>query len=141
MKRYVYAMATDKKSVVSQISSVSEPVIEHLIKLYLFKDSEYQNHWRKEIWSFLHSVPKLKNTKKNPQVDLIRRALATYEDSVLELRRVVEDEYSSLFVSRSDNTELERLICAYLDWASEILSELGSITLSEVYSKLEELTL
>lgn len=141
MKQYIRAMATSKQEAIYQIQSISGEIVEHLLKLYFFQDDTYTNHWRQEIWSFFHRVPKLKTTKKFPDANVIREAVGAYDDMVMELSRSVLDEYSALIPSRVDFQEAKSLILAYLDWISAEISKQGSVTPSEVYSKLGELGL
>lgn len=139
MKIYISAMATDKKSAMLQISNVSNVLLEHLIKIYLYPNTEYVDHWNHEIWNFFHSVPKLKGSNKLPNYKFIRAAVGQYEDMVDKFVDAVQDEYSALTPTRTDHVELEDMISTYFDWISEELSINGVVSPSQVRSKLEEI--
>jgi hypothetical protein len=109
--------------------------------LYLYADSEYVNHWKQEVWNFLHDVPKIKSTKKYPSYKLIRYAVGAYEDMIPEFVSLIEDNYSELEVQRSDISELEKIVTMYFDWISAELTEKGLVNRLSVYNKLEEIGL
>lgn len=141
MKRYIYAMALDKQSLIQELSGVSGKLIEHLIKLYLFSNSDTKNHWRKEVWNLLHQVPKLKSSKKFPSNRMIRDIIGAYDDMTTELSTLVIEEYPDLKPYRTDSDELYTIVNNYLDWISDVLSNKGIVSSSEVYAKLDELGL
>ena len=71
MKRYVTAMSIPKRIIENKLEEAAAPLTDHLVKLYLFSDSEYVNHWRQEVYGFLNSVPKLKSNNKLPTFQFI----------------------------------------------------------------------
>lgn len=143
MKRYVYAMSVNQQDLSQQLLGASVPLIEHLTKLYLFPGLEYTNHWRKEVWNFLHRVPKIKSTNKYPDADFILDKISGYADDGWGLITSVSEEYSEHIPKRTDGDELGALISDYLSWISNALasSNTGSVSSSSVYEKLRELDL
>ena len=134
-------MALDKQSLIQELSGVSGKLIEHLIKLYLFPNSNTKNHWRKEVWNLLHQVPKLKSSKKFPSNRMIRDIIGAYDDMTTELSTLVMEEYPDLKPYRTDYAELATIVNNYLDWISDVLSTKGVVSSSKVYTKLDELGL
>jgi len=141
MFRYVRAMSFDKQRIEDRLASLAEPVTDHLIKLYLFSNSEYRDHWRKEIWSFLNKVPKLRMNNKFPSSNFIFKLISGYADMASQLMFATIDEYSELTPERFDSEELESILIEYFKWISSKLSQEGVVRSSEVYAKLDELTL
>ena len=141
MKVYIKAMAVTTQDAKQQLISAGGEAIEHLIKLYAFPDTEYTNHWRQEVWSFLRKVPKLKSTKRYVDFALIRDCLSAYEDMIPELYSEIVNEYKSLTPARFDMEELQRIIGEYFDWIAQILSEKGLVCPEDVYAILDKLGL
>lgn len=141
MKVYISAMGASRSVIENQLVNASNPLTEHLIKLYLFPNSEYADHWRQEIYGFLSRVPKLKSRNKYPESDFIFDCISVYLDQADELLQYVSEEYEALVPERSDANELEKILTDYFNWLSDILSTEGRVHSSAVYSKLSELGL
>lgn len=141
MKIYVTAMSVPQNIVMNKLIDISSSLTDHLIKLYLFPTSQYTNHWRQEIFSFVNSIPKLKSTKRYPSSDFIFEHLSSYLDQCAEGIEFWINEYGSLVPERVDPIEAENLITEYIKWLASKLSENGRVSASEIYAKLTELTL
>lgn len=139
MKRKIYAMAASRKDAMRQIQDVSLPLIEHLIKLYMFPNAGYKTHWSKEVRNFFNSAPKLKGSNKLLSYKNIRDAIALYEDQIDHLMKSVFTEYRQFEVERNDVAEAERMIGDYLDWACEQVAAHIVFNSFGVMSKLEEI--
>ena len=111
------------------------------IKDIHYRPSFFTNHWRKEVWNFFHSVPKLKSTKKYPPYSLVRDSIGAFDDMVPEISSAILEDYSKLVPQRTDFDEIETIVHQYLDWVSDEVSDKGIISSSPVYSKLAELGL
>ena len=58
---YIFSMSMSRKDLASRLEETTIPLIEHLIKLYIYPNlSEYVSHWRQEVYEFLHSVSRIK---------------------------------------------------------------------------------
>lgn len=132
-------MSVNRQVLENQLFSAALPLTEHLAKIYVFPDLEYRNHWMKEVWSFVHSVPKLKSSNKFPEASFIFEALSGYADVSYNTIEVICDEYSQHTPKRVDGDELEGMIIEYLTWLADQLSESGKVCSSDVYIKLEEI--
>lgn len=141
MKIYISAMGTSRTVIENQLVNASNPLTEHLIKLYLFPSSEYVNHWRQEVYGFLSRVPRLKSRNKYPESDFIFDCISAYLDQTAELMQFVAEENESLVPERFDATELESALTNYLNWLAETLSAEGRVHSTAVYNKLKELHL
>ena len=141
MFKYIKAMAYDKQTIMNDLMNKSQPLTDHLIKLYLFPSTEYAAHWRHEVWSFLNRIPKMKSTGKLPSKDLIYSGISGYLDTSDNLMYLMMSEYDSSVPERTDIDELEAILADYFDWVSTKLSKDGVVVSKEVYKKLDELGL
>ena len=146
MKRYIYtaeqilAFSKNKIDVAADLEEMTRPIIEHLMKLRLFPNTQYCNHWRNEIAGFLFSVPRLKQNNKFPSKEFIlNNTIDMNNDSVDNCLDVVQKEYSSLEIQPFDYDELINDIYSYFDWLAEELSSKGRVAKTDIVSKLEEL--
>lgn len=134
-------MGIAKKALEGQLISISGELIEHLVKLYMFPDTEYTEHWRAEVYNFLHKSPKLKGTNKPPKAEFIYSCISGYIDEIDEIMQVIATDCTECYQTRFDSYEAEQLINDYLLWLSMRLSESAVLSSSEIFTKLEELTL
>lgn len=139
----VFGMSKNKRDVAADLESTTREIVRHLAKLYLYPTSEYINHWKQEIYGFLHTVCKLKNTKKFPSQRFI---LDNTINENLDLIKIwYEDVYedytlvNNMCPERFDTDEFYSLVLCYYDWMSDLLSTRGSITQFKIYTKLDEL--
>ena len=130
-------MSTTKRELTHQLVSASLPLTEHLVKLYLFPDSINVDHWKQEVWNFVHQVPRLKGSNKYPSAKLIFSCLSTYLDEVENTADLMRSEYP-LTATRSDYTHAEEMIAEYIESVSAILAKQGKINSSEVYMLLDK---
>lgn len=139
MFRYIKSFAVSNKEIFKNLSSNSENLIDHLIKVFLWPDVQEQNHWKQEIWKFVHSVPKSKSTNKFPSANKIFEAIwEPFSDVIAEhiLLWIGEIEETPIKFSYSN---VYKAINEYCKWLSIELSTIGEVKSSEVYSKIEEL--
>ncbi len=66
MIEYILALSRYNKDIFSKLADSSENVIDHLIKIVLWPNMQEQNHWKKEVWNLIRSVPKLKSSNRFP---------------------------------------------------------------------------
>ena len=76
---------------------------------------------------------------------MIRDIIGAYDDMTTELSNLIIEEYieeyPDLKPCRTDYDELAAIVNSYLDWISDVLSNKGVVSSSEVYPKLDELGL
>lgn len=139
MKRYVYSMAITKRAAIANIQSISLPLIEHLLKLYMFPNSGHCVHWAKEVRNFLYRVPRLKGSNKLLGYKAVREAVSVYEDQIGSCINGLEKEYRDLEIERSNVQEAESLVSKYLDWICTAVCNGEEISSFDVMGKLNEL--
>lgn len=145
MKIYVKASAMKKKDLADDLQDVTIPIIQHLLKLYLFPNAEEKMHWRREVAKLLRGVPKLKAKHKRPSANFIFEN--TYLMFSYRIKEFVDDVIADEYTLTPDNYKFQNIDWAvniieeYFDWLSNQLSTYGVITLPTIYSKLEELGL
>lgn len=145
MKVYIKSSAMKRSDLGADLEEVAVALLEALGQLYLFPKCEYTHHWRQEVWTALHRLPKLKNNNKLPSKQFIINH--TWEEYKGEMDYILicarEHEYLlTPEVDRLENVEEFSSICfKYLDWLSGILSSKSKVLPSEVYQKLKELNL
>lgn len=137
MKIYIRAMSDKKEVIYRRISDPSDKIIEHIVKLLLYPDSQYCNHWKQEIYSFLNRIPTLKNNGKYPKADWIYRALTIYNDQIDVIVSDVKEEYSSLHAKDISIQEITYSIEEYQKWLANELSSKGRVKSQEVYQALD----
>ena len=57
MKLYVKGSAKRLSDIKDDIDEKTPELIEVLAQLYIFPDTEYENHWRKEVWNKFLECP------------------------------------------------------------------------------------
>jgi hypothetical protein len=72
---------------------------------------------------------------------MIRDIIGAYDDMTTELSNLIIEEYPDLEPYRTDYDELATIVNNYLDWISDVLSNKGVVTSSEVYAELDKLGL
>ena len=132
-------MSEAQSKVYDNIASHSAEMNKHIMKLLFYPDSQYVSHWQHEIYSFLNSVPKLKNNNKFPKVDLILKALSIYDDMIDAFIEPVQDEESELTPCNIPLPKIESAIQKYHNWIATELSSKGVVSQSAIRSKLTEL--
>ncbi len=139
MYKYVRAMSTTLKDIKNFIADASYQVDHHIIKLLLFPRSRDYNHWKQEIFSFIHDVDKVKSTNKWPQQHVILECLACHNDVLDNYRITVEDEYEDLIPIPVTNDDILHAIEDYQLFLAEGLSRNGLVRRADVYNMLDDI--
>ena len=139
MYRYVVGMSDKRSEIRNQLKYAGKQVALHLIKLAIYPDAQERNHWKQEIYAFLHDVPRLKKSNKWPEFDIIFDALSVYDDIVDNLVLEVYDDEESLTPSELSAEKLEEMLLTYHAWAAHKLSKNGILRRQDVYNKIDEL--
>lgn len=141
MKIYIRAMSEQKSRLHDQLSPLAGKLIEHLMKCFMFPDCESANHWKGEIYGFVHTVPKLTNTKKWPDKKFLLDCLwSTYQDAIDPWYYNLISDYSNYALN--ENSELDtvyRLCYAYIEWLCNKLSLDGRVSNSQCYDRINSL--
>lgn len=137
---YIRAMSEAQSEVYRKITDKTPLIVEHFVKLCMYPDSRDCNHWKQEIYSFLNTVPKLRNTKKYPKSSLIMKALTIYNDSIEGFIRRVTKKYGTDNVSMLSGTDIENRLRLYQTWLADVLSSEGFAEDDEIYAMLDKYT-
>lgn len=136
----ILCFAETKKEVARELKKESENLYEHLIKVWMFPNSQSQNHWKTEIGTkFLTKVDKLKNKKKYPTSKfIIENTWDVWEDALIDripsiLARIDEVPLTL------DYSIVYDAIHGYIFWASDTLSQKGVLNPNDCYDKIEEI--
>lgn len=140
MKIYIRSMSEYQSKIYDNLVSASNQVNMHLIRLLLYPDSRFVDHWMHEIWSFLYRVDKLKGINKYPKAKFIRNALAVHNDTVENYIAVVKDLESELEPADVNIEDVIKLIEQYQAWIAEQLSKQGVVLQNDVKHALKSFT-
>lgn len=139
MYLYIRSMSESKNKIYSDIASASKQIDQHIIRLMLYPNSSYRDHWMHEIWTLLHDVDTLKSTHKFPKKSFIFNALSVHNDILKNYVKLVVSEEEDLEPSYIDLDDLLNVVESYQDWLSEKLSSEGVALQKDVKSKLIDL--
>lgn len=148
MKIYISAQALQKLEMETRLAAFMGDTIEHMLKLYLIPSHSARNHWKQEVYAFVHSVEKLKNTKKFPTANQIfewtyKKVEDTLSDNNKMNRMIIDICNSYNADALNDAFDVVRdfdIKCKnYFLWTAEELSKTGFLFRSDVYEKLDEL--
>lgn len=149
MFRVILAMSESAREIKRDLTSATNLVIEHLLKLYLMTSHESENHWRREVYSFIHNVKKLSTSKKFPSTKMIYEwTYGVYQDVVTDekymevmVRSIEEDyDYDFSYLNISEVCKNMDKVCQrYFSWLSDSLSKVGVVSPKQVYGKLDEI--
>lgn len=137
-----------KRQYANWISTKSIPMMEVISKMHIYEDSIYENKWREELYSILHSTPLLRHGKL-PKAKLIYRNLwEIHEDTLI---RVLEGTIKDIKFQDDHDLELSYSPCMYrsallyckeyFKWISDHLSEYEYLTRYQVFDYLNTLGL
>lgn len=140
MKKYIYSMSTSKSDLGDYFESATRPVIEHLIKLYLYPDNRSVNHWRREVAKFLNSTDTLKGSHKLPSAGFImKNTFKVHQTSIPAYVKQIVYLYSKPDVDVNKHIDtIVYQIRKYFEWVAGRLSHELQIPFPDIYTYLEE---
>lgn len=139
MFMYIYSWARSNADTFRKIEDASEEIIVHLIKVFLFPNVQERNHWKKEIWSFLPRISKLKSTNKFPTDKQLCKALwNSYEDVIFDYIPVILEDMEELPIT-IDRKCIYYAIQDYMKWLATELSQKGIVSNTAVSIKIESI--
>lgn len=139
-----YAMQKDK--IKNKLIDNTEPVIEHLLKLYLMPEHTSVNHWKQEIATFINKVGNLKGTNKFPKFKQIYDwTYGSYQDVITNpnyldkmIKTIIYDYDLEIDYYIEEVVENFNRICeTYFTWLARELSEWGVISKIDIYKTLD----
>lgn len=141
MKRMIiYAMSRRLRNIGADLDSKGQRVIDHLIKLYLYPDSKYVNHWKQEVYNFIHSVDSIKGKHKTPSDTFIYDNIygkynINYTNNSIN---AILDDYGDPDFD-FDFDDIHQFISNYVKWLSVELNQKEVISRKSIYSELDSL--
>lgn len=127
MFRHIYGFGKSRRDILEEIDSSAYQLIEHLVKIILYRDRGNLDHWCKELYGFLPRIDKIKGKNKYPSKDMIINALERDKHTtVCNVLKRVKLDYEYVPYNVSINV-IENFINLYFDWISEILSKEGEL--------------
>ena len=144
----IFGYAMSKRDLKDVLDDIGYNIMEHIVKLYFYRNKGAVRHWRREIFSFLHRVSVLKHNHKLPSSDFLYENLYHVNSSkikriVLSVTQWYVDEYgdSDIDVNEDSISDVTDVISKYMRWLSDSLSKIGDVTPNEVYDELDNLGL
>ena len=138
----IYSSAVNRKNLADWLEERTFPAMEVLAQLYLFPNTEYENHWRQELFSRFNSVKLLKGNKLPTKKFLINSTIEAdrkYASRIIQL--MIDKEYLLTPKSGYNTKEYLELCDEYFDWLCTELSQKRTIFRHELYSKLDDMGL
>jgi hypothetical protein len=142
----IFESVSSLSKIEADIASSTASIIEHLIKLYYFRDDQASYSWKRSIYSALNSLPKCKSDNKYPDFGLIHSSFdftifdAVYESTMSEIQnwdslaRYIED-----VLSHQNKNDIWLLWLEYSKKLALSLAGRGSVSLNEIISILDSL--
>lgn len=138
MDIYIENFADRQRDIHRYLVSRSDIVIEYLMKIFLYPESEKLSHWKLEVAVALNRIYKLKDTNKYPtKIWILLNSWNVIEDTIRDSIPVIMEDYGE-----SEHADLNIIydkIHSYFKWISEELSKTGRVSNTRIYSKIEEL--
>ena len=136
--------AYDKKDFKKKLLSIYEPLVNHLEKIYYFRDyNESVNHWKKEVYTFLHSSSLLKNNKLPPKKLFVQHlwddSKEVFEEHHKNNVKDLNYDYGKKFCEVEVDFNFILFYRDYVDWISDYLSKKSVVSRDEVFEKIDEL--
>lgn len=131
-----------RKDLADLIEDAAEPIMEVLAQLYLFPNTEYENHWRKELYSHWYKVKLLKGNKKPEKEFMIQATLGVNRHLAPRiLEAMKEKEYTLTPIDGYNLRDYLRICDVYFNWLCGELSEHQLVLPTEVYHQLDKMGL
>lgn len=133
----IFAMADTKSNIAAKLEGTTLQIVKHIIKIYLYPEHSAVNHWKTEIYGFLHTIPRIKRKNTFPTKEFIlRETIGINRDTIPLWVENVIDDYGA---SNKDVNNVMAAIYDYYSMLAEELSRSGDISKQKVYTKLTEI--
>lgn len=136
---YIKSMSEAQSRIYDNLTAVSKQIDMHIIRLLLYPDSKYVDHWMHEVWSFLFDIDTLKRKNTYPKASFIKKALSTHNDILGNYVKIVKSLESELTPQRIDLATVEYCVEEYQDWIAEQLSKYGYVEQKDVKEVLQDI--
>ena len=133
----IFAMADTKSNIAAKLEGTTLQIVKHIIKIYLYPEHPAVNHWKADVYGFLHTIPRIKRKNTFPTKEFIlRETVEVNRDTIPLWVENVVDDYGE---SDRDIAGVIDVIEDYYSMLAEELSYRGDISKQKVYTKLTEI--
>lgn len=137
-----------------KLTDVREEWLEHLIKIFMWRDAQECDQWMTEVRILIHRSVKLKSNGKLPKKEFFIKVLwdeaenfgdRSEIDSILDeltenaVRNIKYGEQSKKFMTGKEREKLKKFIRDYVEWLADNLSVSPIINTLSVLNELKEL--
>lgn len=136
---YISAMSEYQKEIRRDLSAKGKQLLRHLICVILYPDSQYYEHWKDEIVSFIADVDKVKGKNKWPKASFIKEAISTQDDMIDAVIRQVKLKERELTPREVSDVEILRGVESYQNWLANELSRFGIIDVYEAQDVIDKI--
>ena len=139
MEKYVYAMSKSRSELGDYFEERTRPLIEHLVKLFLYPSHRSVKHWRREVANLLNSTDTLKGSHKLPSAEFILKNSYKVHEKFIHryIEQIIYDYGEPDYDSAENYMDVKSAVKNYFVWVANKLSNSSIITYPEIYSYLE----
>lgn len=138
----IYGSAMKRRDLADWVEDKTVPTMEVLAQLYLFPATEYENHWRQELYAAWNKVKLLKGNKLPDKDFLLNSTLEVNRHLASRVLQSMIGKEHELTPRKNYNVNDYMNICdEYFDWLCDNLSKNQIVIHREVYNKLDEMGL
>ncbi len=142
IKDYIYCSAMKRSEFAARVEEHTWPVMRVLAQLYLFPNTEYENHWREELVAAFDSVPLLKGGKKASANLIFENTWGCNSDIAERVMKQMLRKESMLTPRKGYTVDAYSELCKiYFKWISEELSKYRIVDADDIYTELDRLGL
>lgn len=116
MATRIFEMAFSKKVAIDKARNLQNQIAKHLVKMIMYRNSEYFNHWGSEVNGWLEDIQdnRLKGNncplnEKDLEKILLGEPLGTLSDVQTKMNRAYR-EYPELSIEQSNVDEVSRTV-------------------------------
>lgn len=139
MKRVILAMSLSKRDLGAKIEQGTRELVNHMIKLWLYPNSENTAKWRKEVAEKLNHVDSFKGSHKLPSEQFILdNSWKIWRPRLPDMLQYIVDDYGQPENQKGFN-EMRDSIDEYFTWLAHTLSYMGQVSYNQIYRTLDTL--
>ena len=124
MKRLIFCMGKSRRDIIEDLDNKSAELLEHLVKIFIFRDHGNLDHWSKELYGFVPRVSRLKNNKLPKYEDIVYGMMCKHSFPFQRIIDGLVEDYSYEAYS-TDAESCKAYVTEYVEWAANELSRYG----------------
>ena len=124
----LFEMAFKRKNAIDKVRGYQSTLINHLIKIFMFKDSENRNHWSSEVNNYLYDIQDIKLKGTNQPLESSMLFELMFNEPIGHLNTVdkmmirTQQQYQSERIMESDGHKIHKQIYNILHDVSHDIS-------------------